>query len=108
MKHHPDLISAVAARDQGRTRMRAATATVGLAGLVTASAIAWNLPTAAHSTTTGASSQQQAAAPTTTPTTASGSAGDDGGHRSITSSGSASTGTGSSVSAGTHATSGGS
>jgi hypothetical protein len=116
VKHSPDLVSAVAARERGRTRMRAATATVGLAGLVTAGVIAWNLPTPVHSTTTGASgtsSQSQATTPTTatTPATATRSRGedDDGGHTSITSGGTTSAGTGSSsVSAGAHATSGGS
>lgn len=106
MRATRDLVSAIAARQRGRSRLRAATATVGLAGLATTGLIAWNLPApAVHGTTTGTSKAAQAQP--STPATATRSQGedDDEGRRHVITSGSATT---SGTPATSHATSGGS
>ncbi|SRR6266568_5992611 len=105
MRETRDLVSAIAVRRRGRSRLRAATATVGLAGLATTGVIARNLPApAVHGTTTGTSKAAQAQP--STPATATRSQGDDDeGRRHAITSGSATT---SGTPATSHATSGGS
>lgn len=48
-----DPLSAVVARQRGRTRLRTATVALGAAGLVAAGAVAYTLPGVTHATGTG-------------------------------------------------------
>jgi hypothetical protein len=90
---------AIAARERGRARLRTATAVAGVASLVAAGAVAFNLPGPAHSGQAGSTGSGTTSSP------ANGRHGDDGtrsqastSHRSVQAP-SASTGT-------SHATSG--
>jgi hypothetical protein len=65
-----DLRAAVARRQRSQDQLRTATVTVGLAGVVTAGAVAFILPGSTHA----AASARIPAAPTPTPTTSNGSA----------------------------------
>jgi hypothetical protein len=101
-----ELVSAIAARERGRSRLRAATFIVGTAGLLTTGVIAWNLPSPGHGTT-GASVAAQAApttqaTPSTQPSARRDEGDDDGHHVTVTPGGTGTTAPAS------HATSGGS
>lgn len=50
----PDSLSALVARQRGRSRLRAATIALGAGSLVAAGAVAYTLPGATHPATTGA------------------------------------------------------
>jgi len=69
MHHHrpPSLRAAVAQRQRSQDHLRAATATVGVAGVVTAGAVAFILPGATHAT----ASSQPASAPRPAPAVSS-------------------------------------
>jgi hypothetical protein len=69
MNHHrpPSLRAAVAQRQRSQDHLRAATATVGVAGVVTAGAVAFILPGATHAT----ASSQPASAPRPAPAASS-------------------------------------
>ena len=79
--------AAVAARRQGQSRLRAATVTIGVAGLAAAGVVAYALPGSSHASTTGSGgSTGSAAASRSTGSSAGTSTGSSG------SSGSAATG----------------
>ncbi len=96
-----DVISAIRQREQGRSRKRLATVTVGVAALAAAGAVAYNLPAAK----TAANSSRAAPAASTQPAAPVSYQGDDSGEgQRITTPGTAPAGTGSP----SHTTSGGS
>ena len=100
MKDGPELFGQVAARERGRARVWAVTVTAGVAGLVTAGVVAYNLPAAHTKTVSGTHAANPA--PSTSPTRVS-YQGDDGegGSASVSQPGSSGGST-------SHATSGGS
>ncbi|HUY46659.1 MAG TPA: hypothetical protein VMV92_13145 [Streptosporangiaceae bacterium] len=70
MNHRrPDVRAAVAHRQRSQDHLRTATATVGLAGVVTAGAVAFILPGSTHA----AASARTATAPSPAPSASSGS-----------------------------------
>ena len=85
--------AAVAARRQGQSRLRAATVTIGVAGLAAAGVVAYALPGSSHASTTGSGgSTGSAAASQNTGSSAGTSTGSSGSSGSASSSGSAATG----------------
>jgi hypothetical protein len=103
------VLATVVDRERGRVRLRAVTLTTGMAGLITAGVIAYNLPAPAHSQTASSKKTGGTAATRTSSTGSAGrtsSSGDDG---EQTSTATPKTATGSSGGGTTsHATSGGS
>ncbi len=108
MKPSSDVFSEVVARQRGRSRLRAATVTAGVAGLAAAGVIAYNLPGPAHSkTVSGTTNTAPSAAPTSQPRYYGDDSGGDDGSATIPS-GSAAGGAAAGGAASSHATSGGS
>jgi hypothetical protein len=98
MNNERELITALAGRERGRSRMRLVTVGLGGAALATAGVVAYHLPGPAHKT---AATTTTTVTPSSQPTAATHTSysGDDGGSSSVT----AGTGAGT-----THTTSGGS
>ena len=82
--------AAAAARRQGQSRLRAATVTIGVAGLAAAGVVAYVLPGSSHASTS--SSTGSGAAPQHTGSSAGTSTGSSGSSGSASNSGSAATG----------------